>query len=627
MLVSSGAFADLCVLKTGDYTLSSKYNLSTPTSFTAGTETETPCLDADSADGATDDSIDLEFSVGSDIEMDVVYQQDPTDQYRILLFNYVMFYDTTNMSIGGASSGDCTPDPAGFFNDNMCIFVGIPCCGDGTGGDGSTPAVVNSYMNFAADKWPADGANFVLDQIVFANTFSQGTDLYDLTFEETGAAPTDVGVVVGGSDTCGIFSGAEKCTDYSVTLQDIMTSKLSITTPPCFIGAPTTASVTCVGNAASCLANASDMSLATADVTLSYTVSTQSCYETSTCDTASTTGSCAGVTSANMGVNFTDLDGTTALTNQQSGTYSDTTTVGNGTNKPSYTLTGVHTTNGCNTCSGTKGTKTVTAATACACGDAPEIALTSTIDRTFYEGSDIKITYSITFDSDVDPTSSIIKFYYTDDATQNAVEYTVTVATEMSVSGSVGTLTVSIPKTYVTEDVDILFGLIVQDEIGLTGTYPTDFAVSSGKIASTTSSTILGSNIKAATAFAFDTGYEPYPNQFPFIPAENGNNLLQIQFTLNAQSSVTMRIYTMDGRLVRQIDNSSTEIGTACTDENCNICQWETGCQWDGTDYQGGNNLVGNGMYIVNIHAVAIGDDNDFRGEVVDYTKGIVVMR
>lgn len=604
---SASVRADLCVLKTGDYTLSSKYNISTPTSFTTGSlETETPCSDADAEDGASDDNISLEFSVGSDIEVDLVYEQDATEQYRILLFNHVMFYDTTNMSIGGSGIGDCNPDPAGFFNDDMCAFVLMECCGDGVASDGTTPAVVWAYMNFAGDKWPAEPANFILDQLIIANTYSQGSNVYDFTFEETGPAPTDVGVVVGASDTCGIFSGAEKCVDYGVTLQDIMTSSISMTAPGGFVGPPTTASVTCAPDPVSC---AADPLNANATVTLTYSVATQRCYETIACTTASTTGACVSVPSSNFGVKFTDMSGN-IHTNENSGTFTETVKVGT---KPSYTLAGVHLSGALVSC---PTTKTVTATAPCACGEAPEITLLSTIDKSFYEGADISLTYQI---SDVDsPLSSIneIKFYYTNDIDSPAQVYTANVATEMDAEGK---LTVKIPKEYIGDDYDIYFGLIVKDEYGLTGSYPTDFTLSEdGLLSSSTSSSISSSNI-CRCGYAY---VEPYPNQFPFIPGDNGDNPLYISFMLEWEAEVTMRVYTMDGRLVRTLTNTDEEVTDTCSGDACNRCSWFSGCIWDGSDMNSSGTPVSSGMYIVNIHAISTYDKLTY-----DYTKGIVVMR
>lgn len=605
LLFSAPARADLCVLKNGDYTLSSKYNVSTPTSFTTGgLETESPCSDADADDGASDDNISLEFSVGSDIEVDLVYEQDATEQYRVLLFNYVMFYDTTNMSIGDVSSGDCNPDPAGFFNDDMCFFVGVPCCGSGLSSDGTTPAVVYSLMNFSADKWPAEPANFILDQLVFANTFSQGSNLYDITFEETGAAPTDVGVVVGGSETCGIFSGAEKCADYGVTLQDIMTSSISVAAPSTWVGPPTTASVSCSPDPVSC---AADPLNANATVTLTYSVATQQCYETSACSIPSTSGACVGITSSNFGINFTDMAGN-PHTNQNSGTFTESVKVGT---RPTYTLTGVHLPGSLDSCSATK---IVTAPAPCACGEAPEITLISSIGKTYYENSDISITFKISDEDSALSAISEIKFYYTNDINTAAQVYTVNVATEMD---SEGNLTVKIPKEFISEGIDIYFGMTVKDEYGLTGSYPSDFTLrEDGLIDSSTSEVIDSDNCKCGVYYR-----EPYPNQFPFMPGDNGNNPLLISFMLEWEAEVTMRVYTMDGRLVRTLTNTDEDVTNYCSGEECNSCNWYQGCVWDGSDMGGPGNIVGNGMYIINIHAISA------NGQTYDYTKGIVVMR
>lgn len=579
--LSTAANADLCVLKNGDYTLSSKYSLSSPTNFTTGTETASPCSDADAADGASDDSIDLEFFVGEDINVDIVYEQDSVNQYRAEFFEYALFYDTANMTIGDAASGDCNPDPAGFFSDDMGTLMGVPVCGDGTGEDEVTPAVVNLFMNFSSDDYPADGANFVLDQLRFSNGYSTGEDLYAFTFEETGALRTDICVFVG-PDRCGIFSGAEQCASNGVALQDILTSKISMVEPPCYVGPPATASVSCAGDAASCASNPES---ASADVTLTYSPSSQSCYESSACSTPSTSGSCNGINSSRMGVEFTNLSGEKQY-NQSSGTYVETSTVGT---TPSYELKGVDLSGTCLSCSTTK---TVTAPSACACGDAPEVALSS-VTAAPVQGKKISVSYSVS-DSDTDLADlESIKFYYTNDINEAATVYTVNVATEVS---SAGLLTVKIPEGFVAMGVDVYYGVIVTDDVGLTGSYPVDFAVGTdGKLDAMTSSKIDGSSIAAGTSFAFVSGGEPYPNQFPYLTGADAN-LLKIYFTLNAQADVTLSIYDLDDALIREITADATGgVDAACSGEACNACEWSSGCRWDGTDSLGAK--VANGTY------------------------------
>lgn len=607
LLLCTRTNADLCVLKTDNYSLSSKYSLNSPSAFTSdgNPETETPCADADSENGDTDDIIDLEFVIGSDIEVDIVYEQDPSEQFRVEHFNYIMFFDSVNMSIGDSSSGDCNPDPAGFFKDNACTFVNTPCCNTYRGGD-DIPSVMNLKINFFEDKWPADPANFVLDQLVFANTFSVGNNLYNFTFEETGALRTDVAVLMAGTENCVIFSGSGVCDKYNVTLQDIMTSRISMVGPSTWVGAPSTASVTCTPDPVSC---AADPLTASATVTLSYSVSTQHCYETAACAPASTTGSCTGIVSA-FGVEFTDLAGT-VHTQQNSGTFTESTTIGT---TPSYTLKGVHMANGLASCSSTK---VVTAPAPCACGEAPIVTLTTDITKTFYEGSDMSISYLIT-DPDTDMSEmSQIKFYYTNDITHVAQMYEVDIASEL---GSDGKLWVKIPKSFLDDDVPIYFGIIVIDDMGISGAYPEDFSVNADGTLSYLTSSYTSSICKCGGTYQ-----EPYPNQFPFIPGENGDNPLVISFMLELPSVVTMSIYSMDGRLVRVIQDSDEYVSNNCSGEDCNRCNWASGCVWDGRDMRGTGNIVSSGMYIINIHAETT--EGETTGQPYDYTKGIVVMR
>jgi hypothetical protein len=129
---------------------------------------------------------------------------------------------------------------------------------------------------------------------------------------------------------------------------------------------------------------------------------------------------------------------------------------------------------------------------------------------------------------------------------------------------------------------------------------------------------IDGDTIKKGTHLAFTTGKEPYPNQMPFRAGPNQR--LLIDFAFNEIALITMRIYSVDGTLIRQID-SSTET-PANTD---NVCNWEKGCSWDGTTYLGGTNFAANGLYIVNLYAIGTGAA--FGGQTINYTKGIVVMK
>ena len=128
----------------------------------------------------------------------------------------------------------------------------------------------------------------------------------------------------------------------------------------------------------------------------------------------------------------------------------------------------------------------------------------------------------------------------------------------------------------------------------------------------------------AGTRCAFVPGSEPYPNQFPF--RAGGNQVLKIWFQINDVATVQTRIYSLDGMLVRHLDDSSDSLDTcsASAPEKCNQCNSEEGCVWDGTTYEGGSHFVSNGMYIVNIHATC---HEAFPGGTIDYTKGIVVMK
>lgn len=124
---------------------------------------------------------------------------------------------------------------------------------------------------------------------------------------------------------------------------------------------------------------------------------------------------------------------------------------------------------------------------------------------------------------------------------------------------------------------------------------------------------------------------EPFPSSFPLRPAPHQS--LRFYFKLSDTAAVTMRIYSLDGTLVRVIGNTVQPLTCpACLpDQTCpvcavdNGCKWDEGCVWDGTNYQGLDHFVANGMYVVNIHATCTG--TLFPGATIDFTRGIVIMK
>ncbi|HOX28670.1 MAG TPA: hypothetical protein PLQ76_05890, partial [bacterium] len=182
------------------------------------------------------------------------------------------------------------------------------------------------------------------------------------------------------------------------------------------------------------------------------------------------------------------------------------------------------------------------------------------------------------------------------------------------------------PGSAVKSGYDIAWGITIRSDDQQQSKYPVstlDTTSAATLFSSTDASNkqISGDNIIVGTAFGFVQGQEPYPNQFPF--RAGGNQVLKINFQLNDNANTTTRIYSLDGTMIRALENSTLSIANCTSD--CNYCNSKEGCIWDGTSYEGGNHFVANGMYIFNIHAICTG--NVFPNSSIDYTKGIVVMK
>src|SRR6185436_11563338 len=91
-----------------------------------------------------------------------------------------------------------------------------------------------------------------------------------------------------------------------------------------------------------------------------------------------------------------------------------------------------------------------------------------------------------------------------------------------------------------------------------------------------------------STTLQFEGTHLAYPN--PFDPAGEPTKLL---FSLNRSAQVTVRVYTVSGRLVRQADFSAQAGANAFS--------------WDGRDEAG--DPVANGVYLVKVAAQREGDD------------------
>ena len=614
------------MLKNGDYTISS-----------------TPC-----SSKASDGYIDLIFNVGEPISVDVVFEQ-PATAYRAETYVYMMFYDDTKLT-----NPACTPNTS-YFNDVMDAGWNMPVCTTAPGGaagsavdDDGTKIVSNAATNFTANKFPTSKPNFVLANVVFENGYTtpstnhnSGSEAYTFDFSLNKATvPTDVVLMNADDEQCFLFStGGSPCAGMGITPvpKTPIKSRIFIDKPSCYVGPPSAATVTSCKASGTCTSTTGD---AEADLTIGLPTT---CYADDKCSATYTGGTCT------PGVEFNKKDGT-EVTNYTSTSYKDTTP--DVAQSVQYTLTGVDTSGNCNDSSGLKtsssggsctGTTLQSNSLTCKCGDPPTITLTDPVPtaigdtcsgcKQFLQGTDITVKFSVT---DIDGTlpSSItsIKFFYTNDL---SVAPQVVNVTDLNSSG---VASAKIAKNYVSAEADLYFGVIATDTDGMTGEYPAGFTCSAtaptAACMAANVAKINKNNIILGTRCAFIDGEEPYPNMFPFratgYSSGSEGNILRIFFALNEVSNVTMRIYSLDGLLVRQVEGSTTNVqppgqGETCSSEACNFCNWESGCQWDGTTYRGGNDLVANGMYIVNIHAVCTGDN--FYGQSVDYTKGIVVMK
>lgn len=601
--------ADICIIKHP----STAYENDDPTfdhvSSYSGTESLTPCTDAVTSGTGT---ISLDFSVGEDIALDVVFEQKMTDPQVPFGYDTKWYYDSTNMT-----DASCTSDPLEYFGN----LLGAEC----TGGTIST-----SRQDFI-ETFPGE-YNAVLNYVTFANGYSNG-DSYTLSFEDT--PNTDLLTV---SD-CYLILGDGGCTPH-----DLMTTVINVTAPPCYVTAPSSApTVTCIGQEGCTPAPSGN-----ATVTMTYSTSGMKCVDASCNDVTSEQG-CSG-----FGIEFTNIAGSSVTASQTTGstTYTETVDLASVSSAQYTNIVGNATAGGCQSSAslpaacGTSSQSSNTAA--CKCGDPPTLTFTNASNfgadgKTYLEGVDIDVIYEVTDPDAADsgtiedsiPTSNIV-FYVTNDngvTVYNTKDDSsdIPACTLTSTSTTVGTIKCTIPgkidkAAFVNEDVDyIYFGVIVQDDKGLSGEYPVNFDGTD----LTQGNYVDGDNIIVGTSFGFVPLNEPYPNQFPY--QASANMPLRIYFQYNEEAHVILRIYSMDGMLVRQIDNSSQPIITEqnqdvdCSGEDCNRCHYGTGCLWDGTTYEGGNNLVANGMYIFNLHATSQGDN--FKGATHNYTKGIVVMK
>lgn len=607
------SYSDLCVLKNGDYDLSSKYDASTPASgvWDGSAEAATPCTTADNDDVVQDQNIEVSFAAGEDIIVDIVFEQkqDPAQQFPLEYFTYLMFYDTNYMEVSS-----CDPDPAGFFADNMGEFLGIPYCENGRNPD-DLPVVVQNYMNFTGDNYPIDPANYLFDTVVFENFYSSSQqNVYTFTFDTSGGAGTGADAHYNNTNSCPLFKKTSKvCDGLGIEFHDILTTSVSITIPPAITGPPKSVSLSCRG-IGGCTANGGS-----AVAVLKYEIP-DVCYVNNTCSAASEL-------CENYGISFTDMDGNRQILSS-SGEFSETVNVGD---TVQYRVRGVET-NGyaadstsLNGCSGVLTTNPVV----CRCGDPPVIKLVSPRLSEFGSDSDVmysagkKIEFKFSLDDPDDDLSvglpdsiTSLDFYYSNEEGGAAQRYT---PVDLDTNGN---FTAFIPGEYIKAGNKLYFGVVAVDYDGLETTYPDGFDPAD---VDAESSIVVSNIVDLPDYFGFVTGGEPYPSSFPFIVGDD--RLLKIYFSLSEYADVSMRIYSMDGRVFNELYSGDIEISSGtetCSGNACNYCNWATGCQWDGKD-KNGKDYAGNGMYVVNINARSTG--NNYGGQILDYTRGIVIMR
>ncbi len=610
IFLCSSARADVCILKQGEYTL-----------------TGTPCNTADVADGAAQDNI-INYVVypSKAYTFDVVFdQRNYTNKAEIAGWQSKIKYDATVFADSATCEGTsctkpaCTVDPDSKFSLNPCTLFSLNCCQKiFTSTDGLGAGVY--VWNQDAELTTAVTDNFVMTRIEFKSLSSSVSvgSVYDLVFD-TGDESN--GTFVQTVDLCNVLS--EVCEDSgknNFPTQATMTTRLAVTTFPCYAVKPGPATLTCRGIPPACITTSGDVV-----ARLSYTLPTKCYYD-------GTLGECSGLS---IKFTSTELGGTIVLDSSSPNPYERTIQDGVGYSIPALSIDSMA--NECgnsstNTSSAYGGTTTSNVAY-CACGQVPQISLnpTSFLNGTFIQNSPISIPAIVTLDSSLtipdDIPSDGLMLYFTNNPTSSYYQ-SVNVRSTLKDDG---TFTATIPGEYMTPGSNIYFCIVAKDSNMAEGKYPETCDISSVETLANTGAYLSIPDVPP-NRFWFVEGQEPYPNQFPFSPSPE--TPLLIQFSLNDfPVNVTAQIYSLDGKLVRYLDYEPYIYLTSCSpgfDRECNICTQFgyasilNGCIWSGTSFSGNNNFVANGLYIINIHAVSTGN---FRGSSFDYTKGVVVMR
>jgi hypothetical protein len=512
-----------------------------------------------------------------------MFQQESGSASAVGGFQASLTYNSSEMS-----NPTCTLDPEGFFKDE----AGLECPGTY---QGTTPYAFGGKANISGDLWPAGNPNFILMSVSFG-TFSIAEGATGTVSHFTSSAAKMPKVLDPGSSEI----------HTSLDNADVI-----CTAPPFFVKQPTAISMTqdninCGGDP---ITGTCDV-----DVTVTVPAMASGCEDgtgaTVSCSTALPDG--PGCTARTVTVTRTvPSAGAVGTADCGSGT---TCTITDAGQSISSTPTAFNYSAVANCTGGAALAKSAFAGTAknFACGEVPEITASVTTTSPL-QGMSIKIQGTVTDgDTATDGASALptsVTLYYVSGT--GAVK---TVTASVTVSGTSGSFQVEIPGTDVVENQNIYWGVGTTDStMGIEVYSPATFDKTDP---TTTGTAIDGTTIKVGTALEFAPGWLPFPNQMPF--RAGGNQRLVIGFKIN-ETAVTMRIYTTDGNLIRQIENSSTDPETAN-----NVCNWEKGCSWDGTTYTG-KQLASNGLYIINIYAIGTG--SNFANQTINYTKGIVVMK
>ncbi|HOY63767.1 MAG TPA: hypothetical protein PLS19_10520 [bacterium] len=588
IMFGSAANAHLCMLKNGSYTL-------------------TDAAVCDSGAGTTPKQVEF-FATDSEIALDVVFQQDGTTKKTLDAYQSKIQFDP---AMGNPASCNChdarsaktSPPPGDLCDSDSPSSV----CG-------SYPVIWNDIsssltVGLVDDFITVEGGNYyakVVQGTLGKSTANTNLLMQSLVFKNIYSSETTAAYTFAFDSFTNLFDGnfcellTEAC-GCAMQHKGISTI-INISKVPCFTRQPAVSSLTCQGRAGTC---ASDTDGTPADISMAFTLPT-GCVTTLGGSTPYTP--CEGIK-----VKITPAAGGAAVERTAS-PYTAETTLND--TYVSYNVAGAST-------SCLDSNPVTTSSVKCRCGDPPVVVMQE-LKKPFIENGAINVKFNVT-----DPEGGGItqlKFYYTNDPGSARISNTLTQLNLISSLLPNGDVTATIPGTAVKSGTDIYFAIVAQSSMGLETSFPAEFDPEDAEsIYINEDGMISGDDIIKGTHFYFVDGNHPYPSSFPF--RAGGDLVLKVFFQLNDTADVSARIYSLDGRLIRHLDSSTVSLSScsASQPQYCNMCNWQEGCVWDGTTYEGGNRYVANGMYIFNIYAVCKG--SNFGGSTLDYTKGIVVMK